>query len=440
MGQWGPGVQLIAVLALGFVLRLALAPSFGGFGYDTATFQNWAATLDAFPVDEFYNRADAPDHLPGDLWIMKALVGLFRLAGGENFEGPVFVWCLKLVPAVGDVAAAVAIHIVVSVFTTAADGVRAAAWYILNPLTIFVTVVWGQWDSVSLAILLVGFCLIVKGGPWWTLSSPWLVWAVLIKPQLAVPAVFLAALILFRFLESCAVTRARLAAFAAKIALSLVLALTTALAILVPFSVGLPGMETKWSLTNRLQEALDLYPYTTLGAANVWMIPWGSLDRLTDESPVVLGLAPNQWGSLGLAVALLYVAGTTVIAFGRTRRPEAVCWTAGASMFAIFMLPTRVHERYLFPVLGFTLLLAALHRFRQPLATAFWTMSVVFTLSLLVVYGGFRDGLPASVQPLTEEYSLVLLSCVNVVAFGIFLCIPWLAKRRLPDPPVVPDM
>ena len=430
MRDWSLRAQLIVILALGFVIRLAIAPFPGGFGYDVDTFRNWAETLHSYPLDEFYSRADAPDHLPGDLWVMHALGWAFRLFGGENVDGAMFAWCLKLVPAISDVAVAVAIYALVALFSSQADGVRMAGWYILNPVTIFVTAFWGQWDSVSLAILLVGFYLIVKSDPYWILASPFVVWAVLIKPQLAVPAIALIALILFRFLDRGDFSRERLAGFAARGAASLVLGLLTAVAILLPFSVGLPGMDTKWNLVDRLREALDLYPHTTLGAANVWMIPIGSLERIADDSPVVLGLTPNQWGSIGLAVSLIYIVVTVVRAFGRTHRDKAMCWAAAAAVYAIFMVPTRVHERYLFPFIAFSLLYLVLDGHRRLPTRVFWAVSVVFTLNLLLVFGGFRTTLPGSIRWITEGFGFVSLSLLNVALFALFLALPWLHARQ----------
>jgi len=426
--HWRPAVRLTAMLAVGFAIRMAIAPFPGGFGYDVATFQNWATTLDLHPMSQFYARAEAPDHLPGDLWIMKALVWSFTTLGGENFNGQAFAWSLKLVPAIADVVVTVTIYLLATLRVSKRDGFRYATWYFLNPVTVFVTAVWSQWDAVSLAVLLIGFLLIVRGESSWMFSSPFFAWAILIKPQLAAPALALIALILFRFAASGSFSRTRIMKFAAQGTFSIALGLVTAVAILLPFSVGLPGMDTRWSLIDRFREALDLYPNTTLGAFNFWMIAIGSLDRPSDVDTRFLGMTLNAWGTVGLIACFAYIAVTMVRAFDQSTREEAVCWAAAVSIFSIFMVPTRVHERYLFPLIGLFLLYVVFGGFRPGNSRLYWAISLVLTLNLLLVYGGFRSVLPAAIRWMTERPGFTTLSCVNVALFAICLALPHISN------------
>lgn len=427
---WSVRKRLAAMLAVGFMLRLAIAPFPGGFGYDVATFQSWAKTLGDYPISEFYEHAEAADHLPGDLWVMKGLQAGFEALGGENLSGGVFAWLLKVVPAVCDVAVALLVFVIARRFTSAESGVRAAGWYYLNPAVLFVTAVWGQWDALSLGVLLAGVYLVARRDWTWVVSSPLFVWAVLIKPQLAAPGLIFLSLILLWLYDSRPVTRDRLRGFVLVGVGSVALGLLTAVAVLKPFGVDLlwkaGGTST---LVERLQEALELYPQTTLGAANVWMIPIGSLERIEDDSPVVLGLSPNQWGTAGLVIAVGYVAVTMLRRFGPGRRFEAATWAAGAAMFAIFMIPTRVHERYLFPILVFALLFVAIRAYERRVATLYWAISVVFALNLALVYGGFRSALPGVLRSLTETIGFVGLSVANVGLFLVFLSLPWWMDR-----------
>jgi hypothetical protein len=427
---WSVRKRLTILLAAGFVLRLAIAPFPGGFGYDVATFQSWAQTLSDYPVADFYEHAEAADHLPGDLWVMKGLQAGFEALGGENLSGGLFAWLLKVVPAVCDILVALLVFAITRRFTSAESGVRAAAWYYLNPAVLFVTAVWGQWDALSLGVLLAGVYLVVRRDWTWIVSSPLFVWAVLIKPQLAVPGLIFLSLILLRLYDARPISREQVGRFALAGAGSVVLGLATAVAVLKPFGVDLlwkvGGTST---LMERLQEALELYPQTTLGAANVWMIPIGSLERIEDDSPVVLGLSPNQWGTVGLAIALVFVALTMLRRFGPERRFEAATWAAGAAIFAIFMVPTRVHERYLFPILVFGLLYVALRAYERRVSRLYWAISIVFALNLALVYGGFRSVLPGVLRTLTETIGFVGVSVANVGLFVVLLSLPWWMDR-----------
>jgi hypothetical protein len=216
--------------------------------------------------------------------------------------------------------------------------------------------------------------------------------------------------------------------FAAQGTFSIALGLVTAVAILLPFSVGLPGMDTRWSLIDRFREALDLYPNTTLGAFNFWMIAIGSLDRPSDVDTRFLGMTLNAWGTVGLIACFAYIAVTMVRAFDQSTREEAVCWAAAVSIFSIFMVPTRVHERYLFPLIGLFLLYVVFGGFRPGNSRLYWAISLVLTLNLLLVYGGFRSVLPAAIRWMTERPGFTTLSCVNVALFAICLALPHISN------------
>jgi len=66
------------ILGIGCIIRIAISPWFAGLGYDMEVLRNWAHTLADRPLGDFYATAIAPDHLPGDLWILKFLVTMFH--------------------------------------------------------------------------------------------------------------------------------------------------------------------------------------------------------------------------------------------------------------------------------------------------------------------------------------------------------------------------
>lgn len=425
------------VMAFGTVVRLVIAPFAGGFGYDVATFQSWAGTLREYPVGQFYEHADAADHLPGDLWIMKVLQAGFGAFGGDNLTGDVFTWLLKVVPTISDVTVAVLLLIILRRLVSASVGVTAATWFFLNPAAIFNTAIWGQWDSLSMAVLLGGVALVLRGGWVWVLSSPFFVWTVLIKPQLAIPSLAFLALIPLVYWDRGNRSLAEWARLAAAGVASVGLGLLTALLVLTPFSVDLllerGGTST---LMERLTEALDLYVYTTLGAANFWMIPIGSLERVNDVSTTFLGISANQWGSLLLVTSFLVIAVIMLRTYSGASRVEGAAWASTAVVFAVFMLPTRVHERYLFPILVFAVLLVALRGFRRSESVVYWAISLVFAFNLLLVYGGFRATLPGFIRPLFEQVGFVGASLANVALFAIVLMWPILTKPTRSATPI----
>lgn len=417
-------LPLAWLLCLGFVLRVAIAPLFGGFGYDMAVLRNWARTLADQPLRRFYDIAMAPDHLPGDLWFLKVLVTLFHGFGGEHLDGTTFLISLKLVPTIADVLIGLMIYIIVSQHRPVSLALKATASYVLNPATIFLTSVWGQWDSVSAALLLCGFILIRRRDRLWIAAAPVLAWAVVIKPPLALVALLLCALPASRLWRAEGTVPQRLRAIIMELGLAAALGLGTLLAIVLPFDVGLPGMDTRWSLVDRITVALDLYPFTTLGAFNVWMIQLGSLERVSDLDTRWLSLSANQWGTLLLTIVVVYVAFEVFQRIRLDAVGEVVWWGALAVSLATFMVPTRVHERYLFPAIVFAILYAALCGFPRLLVILSAILSMTFFINLVMVYGGFRGAIPGAIVEGTDAFLFRAVSIVNVIVFGLVLALP----------------
>jgi hypothetical protein len=175
-----------------------------------------------------------------------------------------------------------------------------------------------------------------------------------------------------------------------------------------------------------LQVAVGLYPNTTLGAANVWMLPLDSLERARDDVGGWLGVTPQRWGVLLLAAALVYIVVTVMTRLRRTGGLVAACWASAAVALASFMLPTRVHERYVLPVLGLLLLLAAVRVADRLLAIAFWVVSGCLTVNMgLVIWGGVRG--PGGQTFVFGWPWWLALSLVYCVITCYLLAWPWFA-------------
>ena len=179
--------RLIALLGIGLAVRLALLPV-GAYGYDLTLMQSWAERLVTRPLVRFYASPEVVDHLPGDLWLLWLLGRAMDLIAPGALVPQI---ALKLVPTLADVGIGVFLFLLGRRLAGPDAGLLAAALFVLNPASIFLTAIWGQWDSVSAALALIAVWLVVRGDPAWAL--PPLAWAALIKPPFAalVPLVFL---------------------------------------------------------------------------------------------------------------------------------------------------------------------------------------------------------------------------------------------------------
>jgi dolichyl-phosphate-mannose-protein mannosyltransferase len=328
----------------GLLLRLALAPLFDGYRYDMALMRSWALSLLDHPLANFYRDAESPDHLPGDMPLLWLIGHIGRLLGPDDLGGNLFLILTKSVPAIADLVIAVSIYAIVARVGDSSSARRGMLFFLFNPASLMLTAVWGQWDAVSMAMVMVALLLVLTPGQRWIWAVPLLAWAVMIKPPLALTVPFLLAIPVHRAHAERDRWSAAARSLVAPGILSAVAALATLTALGLPFRVGLPGVPTRWSLVERVEYAVNRWPNTTMGAANIWALPFGSMEWRNDLAATWLGVTANRWGMLLIGLALCAILFTMVRHRFRFADGSLMMWGPLASQFALFLLPTRVHE------------------------------------------------------------------------------------------------
>lgn len=259
-----------------------------------------------------------------------------------------------------------------------------------------------------MAIFLGGLSLLWRSRPLTILSAILFGWALLIKPPLfllVLPAIVGYAWQEWRVNQSLRKLVANLVGMA-------VVAVATVTALMYPF--GMTWLES-WgdlSLQGQLQMAADLYPFTTLGAANIWMIPIGSPDRIADTK-TILGMSLQ---TIGLLLMILSIGWIAYRAIRSRLTPKTLIWAMTMLGYAWFMLPTRSHERYLFPAVVMLGILAALNAWKPTISRYFWVSSMVYFLNLTFVYR-----MPPGA---TGVVIFEILSIAHLVVFLMLMIIP----------------
>src|SRR6185503_14343516 len=151
-----------------------------------------------------------------------------------------------------------------------------------------------------------------------------------------------------------------------RILTSLASGLGTLVLLILPFRLAIwaPGDSTL-SLVDRFIAASNTYKGLTINAFNLWRNPWTGLGDVyrwgCDSAPptcpdgsgiaFTLGTMPISWQLVG---ALLFGVAALVALWTVARRDDPAGLLVGALVLAVafFALPTRVHERYLFPALA----------------------------------------------------------------------------------------
>ncbi len=346
---WALPVLLVA----GFLIRLAFIGN-EGFKTDVGTFEAWAISLAEKGFGNFYGNAGFADYPPGYFYILAAVGHLWESLFRPYDSGLTLLRALVKMPAIlADLGVGALLYAVVRRFASTGLAVGAAALYLLNPAIIYNSALWGQVDSISGGLALLAIYLLLRSDVeprgqinWWIVGG-WLSFAysLLIKPQ---AAVLLPLLVAFAFL-SPAHRRTRLLSTAIGIVAGVLLALVLS----VPFHPSNPVETMRW-LFERYSFGSNVYAYNSVNAFNLWALR-GQMwvpDTPQADTAYLFRLVPQYIWGIGLVVAAVAL---TVWRYAQERSSRALLESCAIATIAFFILATRMHERYLFNGVVFTI-------------------------------------------------------------------------------------
>jgi Gpi18-like mannosyltransferase len=405
----------------------------------------------------FYATAGFADYPPGYLYVLWLLGGLGNvlapLAHGD--AGSATTALIKLPPILMDIVVGALLYYVVRTWrANRVDAPRlaltAAALYVLNPVTWYDSAVWGQTDAAGALIILLTVVALMRGNS--EGASVLAVVAALVKPQFGVVVLPVVAIVLLRrhllrpgtnprnpvllpqrlrtwFVVEDGVWRLVSSAAAALIVLLLFLA---------PFSMDL------FRFINQMTGTAGGYPWLSVNAYNAWALvgsdgrgPLAFGGGWSSDTVGLLGPLPGVVIG-GILLAIGFAVGILRLAWQDDRR-SVVAVTIFLAL-AFFMLPTRVHERYMFPIFGLLPLLAVVDR-RWMVATvalsvaAFINLHGVLTTELYATPN--LEHLPLG-ELFRQPVGVLAAIALNVLGF-VVICWqlrPGAAARRAPLPEV----
>ena len=390
-------LAIAGVIVIGVLLRLLVLRS-QGFPSDVATFEAWAKRVAEVGPANFYAPGYFSDYPPGYLYVL-GLLGLF-------LDGEFLRLAVKAMSIPFDVAIAVVAATLVWRTAGRATAILAAALWMLAPGPIFAGPYWGQVDAVGTLPLMLA--LIMAGRGRWGWAGVLAGLAVMIKPQFGVGLIVIVA--------AAAVLWIRQADWRAPIRTIGGAAVTIA-ALGLPFRAG-PG-----ELIDLVRSAAETYPYTSLYAFNIWSIV-GDFWKPDDDYFAIGGL-----------LLLLGLAASCAMVWRRRDVPTLLA--AGAlATFAFYFLPTRAHERYLFPAFALLLPLATV---RARLLVPYVTLAVAFAASLFFAFTRYPQNDLRSPQFLEETiFTRNGQIALALLMMGLVAYITWRLARG--DATLEPDL
>ena len=411
----GIGRQIAALVAIGLIFRLILAYGIdglrgSGFGADLGLFNYWADTLAQHGPWGFYANASYADYTPGYLYALWPVGALREVLGAAGVATEITDSLIKLPAIITDVLLGYLVaSMALELGVTRRRALIAAAVVILNPITWFDSVIWGQVDSFGTLFLLLGMRELWRGRH--ERAAVLAVVAALIKPQLAILVPIVAVVAIRRALWPAGgygdepEPRRRGFSFELRdigwlrILTTGAAGFLTAVLLSAPFGLTVIGVSSaapflESSLLRLVFSTAATYPYLSVNAYNWWaLFPVDGQSVATaggalwmPDSPVPDAAA---WGAIGpipaaLVGAALLLGTAAVVAWVVARHPDRLTILVGVSVLALafFAAPTRVHERYLFPFFG---LAAILFAFSTRWRVAYVVAGVATFLNMYVV-------------------------------------------------------
>jgi Gpi18-like mannosyltransferase len=390
---------LAGLLFASLVVRILLFPN-PGFENDLHTYESWFNTAATHGPRPFYNVVSWTDYPPFNVyifWVFGSIAKNLSLFGSNLIR-----YIIKLPPNIFDLATSTLIFIFVRKHNNPKMALTVTALYAFNPAIIFDAAVWGQFDPIYTFFLILSLLLALESKP--ELAAASFMVGILTKPQ----SIALAPLMIFLFFRKFNWRR---------MITSLAAATVTLLVVILPLEWTNGNPVT--FLSNIYFGAYGTYAYTTVNAFNIWS--FGGIWIPDTTIFLFLNLYTIGWILFGaLATFTLYFV------YRRLNVSEevVVMFTAFLLFFGFFMLPTRIHERYLFPAFS---VMAILIPFVKRIRVIYLVLTGTYLINLAYVLSFLNSGTFISdLDPV-----VIAVGLINLIVLEYVLMLTWKAIKNI---------
>ncbi|MFH1244634.1 MAG: glycosyltransferase family 39 protein [bacterium] len=374
----------LRVLIIVFLIKLAFAllPS---FEVDMGAWLAWASRLTQIGTANFYSDSVWTQYTPGFLywlWFIGNLGWIHPLA-------------IKIPVIIADILTGWLIWQVVRKVNLRWASL-VAILYVLNPVIIFDGSVWGQIDGImTFFMFLSAYLLIERKNSYWSWMMAGV--AMLMKPQAMAIVPLLALITLIRYGWK-------------KLIVSGCLGILVVVIGFYPFYPTNPVL----GIFELLQKMGVSYSYTSLFAFNWWS--WVGMWK--PDNTLWGGITFFGWGTMGMLLAYGAIVGKYR---NQLRHNATVYLLLALACFIFFLFPTRVHERYLFPMFAYLITYTGLRQ-QKSLLWIVGITSAIYLANLYLPYSYYEQTTNIlkneGLQNLIERFAPVMAALLTIV-FGI---------------------
>ncbi|MNO57952.1 putative dolichyl-phosphate-mannose--protein mannosyltransferase [compost metagenome] len=400
------GWFMIIIMAA-FIIRVIIAVTVPPFETDMSTFIGWAQHAVEQGIGGFYSDDIFADYPPGYVYVLYVL-GWLRIWFDLNYGDIGTILLFKLPSMLADLAAGYLLYRMASQKSAGKSllGLALAAMYLFNPAVIMNSAGWGQVDAFYVVFLISG--MISLTGRRIERSAVWFAIAVLIKPQsLIFTPVWLLAAWHYRKWKS--------------ISVGMLYGAITFILLALPFFWNSGGLA---ALVELYKTTLSSYPYASVNAFNLYALFGYNWAPIEDRW---LLFSFNTWGIIFILFAVAYAIYISIRKQGRNLGKSY--FIALALIVIMFVLGTKMHERYMFPVMLLSLLSFLQLRDRR-LLYLFLGFSITQFVNVWYVLSYLNQGLSPEndgIVLLCSLANVLLLIYTLYLGFDIYV-----RRRRIP--------
>lgn len=358
-------LSIAVIYIIGLLIRIFPAAIFNGHPIDISCFKAWASSA-SNSMSTFYTNGSFADYPPLYIYVL-FFVERFRLLFFHASPEWVHILLLKMPSIIGDLVCSYVLYKFAVKNQSKKMALIFSFVYIFNPVTILVSCIWGQVDGLFMLLLALATIRLYEKN--YIESTFWYALTVLFKPQglIFLPILFFVIIKEkdIKLIGKCFLT-----------------GLVTFILPIIPFT---GSQRFDWILrlyfnttTNYKSASLNAYNLFALLGAN-WK----------DDTEKLFIFSYSTWGMIFIVAVTLVTAWYIL-----TAKTPSIPASASAMLIAgVFVLSSKMHERYIFPVLLLLLLACSISANKKLLfiysgftITAFINILQVFTLSQKDIY------------------------------------------------------
>ena len=394
----------IVILMAAFLLRLYFVPV-AGYEHDVQFFKIWGQTAAQSGVHNIYNKTWC-DYPPAYIYVLKA-IGSFYSLFYKDFKEHTYLFALliKLPAIICDLFISCLIFFLLKKDFPFRSRILLMSAFAFNPVIIFDSVYWGQIESVPTLIGLLSIVMLIRNRVY--ISWALIALAILIKSQMMIllPIILLITWKKYGFKK----VMGGFAAFCVSFFF-----------ILSPFLY----FHQMGAVMNVFTSSVGRYANVSMNAFNLWwLISKGHGSHFWDGQ-LIGGLFTLR--TIGFILLIAFIAMLLKHLFDGEMNEGSALLSCAFALFAFFMLPTEMHERYILPVYAF-LLLATAYDGRLRISYIILSMTGFLNLAATLSWV-YPKNVPFIGKMLASHYVGIPISLVNL---GILLFfVSMISKNR----------